>query len=203
MTATSPALTLDEIDRAESVRGPIDIPNATREDLARHFATRGVRKGAEVGVERGIYTERLCQANPDALIFAIDPWAAYRGYREHVTQAKLDGFRDEAYRRLAPYQCDIIQARSVEASKLFQDGELDFVYIDANHELSHVIADLTAWAPKVRPGGIVAGHDYRKVKGNGPFHVVQAVQAYTDAYKIRPYFVLRGESAPTWLWVQR
>ena len=40
------------------------------------------------------------------------------------------------------------------------DGTLDFVYLDAGHDYASVLEDLQAWAPKVRPGGMLAGHDY-------------------------------------------
>jgi len=37
---------------------------------------------------------------------------------------------------------------------------LDFAYIDGNHSLKSVTADLGAWWPKVKSGGIICGHDY-------------------------------------------
>lgn len=49
---------------------------------------------------------------------------------------------------------------SVDASVLFCDGALDAVYIDASHQYRNVLADIRAWMPKVRKGGILAGHDY-------------------------------------------
>ena len=49
---------------------------------------------------------------------------------------------------------------SVEASKLFKDGSLDFIYIDASHSFVNVVFDLWAWYPKLRWGGLIAGHDY-------------------------------------------
>lgn len=49
---------------------------------------------------------------------------------------------------------------SVEAAQLYQDGSLDFVFIDANHEYEAVKADIQAWYPKVKKGGHIAGHDY-------------------------------------------
>ena len=49
---------------------------------------------------------------------------------------------------------------SVAAADFFQDGELDAVYIDVSHDYESVKADILAWGPKLRPGGILSGHDY-------------------------------------------
>jgi predicted O-methyltransferase YrrM len=47
-----------------------------------------------------------------------------------------------------------------EASKLFEDGSLDGVFIDADHSYEAVKQDIQNWLPKIRVGGILAGHDY-------------------------------------------
>lgn len=49
---------------------------------------------------------------------------------------------------------------SVEAAQEFADGELDAVFIDADHREEFVTADLQAWFGKVKRGGIICGHDY-------------------------------------------
>jgi SAM-dependent methyltransferase len=49
---------------------------------------------------------------------------------------------------------------SVEASKKFEDNSIDFVFIDASHEYEDVKNDIISWMPKVKSGGILAGHDY-------------------------------------------
>lgn len=42
----------------------------------------------------------------------------------------------------------------------FSDGSLDFVYIDSAHNYRDVTDTFDRWWPKLRPGGIIAGHDY-------------------------------------------
>jgi cephalosporin hydroxylase len=55
-----------------------------------------------------------------------------------------------------------IRMDSISASKIYKDNTIDFVFIDANHDHDNVKKDIEAWFPKVKTGGIIAGHDYTK-----------------------------------------
>jgi len=176
------------------------------------FASLGFTRGAEIGVQKGCYSERLCEMNPSLHLLCVDPWITYEGYDGYEKKKTL-AFREEAFRRLKDHDCEIVEKLSVDAARSVEDQSLDFVYIDANHSLPHVIADIAAWEPKVRSGGIVAGHDFVKLrwehkKPRIPYlgtHVVQAVTAWTQANDIRPWFSLRGDRnrQPSWLWVKK
>lgn len=52
-----------------------------------------------------------------------------------------------------------IKMTSVDASKLYEDNSIDFVYIDADHTYNAVIEDINSWIPKVKNGGYLGGHD--------------------------------------------
>lgn len=56
--------------------------------------------------------------------------------------------------------CKLVKLPSLEASKQYEDASLDFVFLDGSHDYANVRADITAWRPKVKPGGMLAGHDY-------------------------------------------
>lgn len=195
-------------------RYPIAIPNFGRDGLAALFCELGFQAGAEIGVEQGLYTEVLCRANPNAEIHAVDSWAKYPEYREHVTQEKIDQLHQNAIERLQPFpHCKLHKGYSVDVARQFEAGSLDFVYIDANHTLEHVIQDISEWSKRVRRGGIISGHDYRINKPD-PYrnHTIPAVHAWTDAYQIRPWFVLgtkdiqEGEVRDrprSWMWVKQ
>ena len=53
-----------------------------------------------------------------------------------------------------------VASDSVSTSKLYKDQSVDFVFIDGDHRYEMVFKDIEAWFPKVKIGGIIAGHDY-------------------------------------------
>ena len=53
----------------------------------------------------------------------------------------------------------LLQGDSACTAVHFLDGSVDFVFIDADHRYAAVKSDILAWLPKVRAGGMIAGHD--------------------------------------------
>jgi hypothetical protein len=185
-----------------SSASPVITKTAGRRDLARLLAEMGYRRGAEVGVWMGEFSEVICQANPGVDLTCVDPWVQYKTYNEKKNnQGRLDDAYEQACARLQPYHCTILRMTSVEAAAQIPDGSLDFVYLDGNHARSFVDADLVAWVPKVRSGGIVAGHDYEPARRSKWIDVKAAVDAFTEAHQIRPWYVLALEKAPSFFWV--
>jgi len=180
-------------------RQPVEIKNTTRETLAEMFCELDYKIGAEIGVERGIYSEILLQKNPKLeKLYSIDAWEAYEGYRDHMTQPEMDELLEDTRKRLDPYgkRVEIIKGFSTNVAKVFADESLDFVYLDANHDFEHVVEDIAAWEKKVKVGGIIAGHDYIRRKTNAfLMHVPYAIDAYVSAYQIKPLFVLGRKDA--------
>jgi len=57
------------------------------------------------------------------------------------------------------HQARLLEMNGSHAVPFFEDGSLDLVFVDGLHDES-VAADLLAWEPKLRPGGILVGHDF-------------------------------------------
>jgi hypothetical protein len=170
---------------------PFDIPDCGRNDLPQFFVEMGYKVGAEVGVQKGIFSEELCKAG--LKLYAIDPWKNYADYWGGESfQDVLDKQLARCRAVLAPYDCTIIRKTSMEALADFEDGSLDFVYIDANHEFKYVTEDIFEWSKKVRVGGVIAGHDYfyAQERQFDSIHVRYVVDAYTKAFGINPWFVI-------------
>lgn len=170
---------------------PAEIPDCSRNDLPGFFVEMGLKVGAEIGVDGGEFSEKLCLAG--LKLYAIDPWKSYEEYKVTRNQQKLDLLHERAKQILAPYPtCTVIRKTSMEAVTDFADESLDFVYIDANHEFRYIAEDLAEWTKKVRHGGIVSGHDYFYTKtGSGVnWHVPYVLKAYIGAYNIPNWYLL-------------
>lgn len=171
---------------------PLEIPNFGRDQLGGLFKELGFKIGAEIGVCNGTYSKILLEAHPDLQLYGIDPFTVYKEYTDYRRKSTVDAYHAKAENDLAPYKdrYTFIKKFSTDAVKDFEDNSLDFVYIDANHEFTYVADDIHLWSRKVRPGGIIAGHDYFKHRGPSLCHVYQVVNGYTSAYRIKPWFVL-------------
>lgn len=192
---------------------PNVIAGVDRPNMALWFKEWGLNTGVEVGTMRGNFAAVLCEANPDLKLTCVDPWVAYDGYKDYSTQRSINKGYEAAKVVMDKYKCNMVREFSVDGAKKFPDGYFDFVYIDANHELPWVIQDLYAWIPKVRKGGIISGHDYLFTDLAPVLHVVPAVHAYTQANRIKNWYVLGRQRkmtsdphklvryARTWMWV--
>jgi predicted O-methyltransferase YrrM len=112
-----------------------------------------------------------------------------------------------AKKRLGKYpEVRIVREYSMDAVKKYPDESLDFVYIDANHAFPYVAEDIFYWEKKVRPGGIVSGHDYLKTpRKDVVVQVREVVDAYTEAFNIKTWFVVDECSltrAGSFFWVK-
>lgn len=168
-----------------------------RETLAKLFGELGFNSGAEIGVEKGHYSLCLCMANPNLKLKCIDPWLPFQAMAMTRTEAESEKCYQSTIKRLSSYNVEIIRAKSLDAVKQIEDGSLDFVYIDGLHEFDGIMLDLITWVPKVRHGGIVAGHDF---VGFYQCAVQRAVYAYTAAHNITRWYVTR-DRYPSFFWV--
>jgi len=182
---------------------PFYISNYIRRDLLDFFIDLGFTVGVEVGVNRGSFTRIFCEVG--LKIYGIDPYMRYDGY-SHLRKCTLDRLYEQAEIKLAVYpNCTLVRKTSVDAAKDFEDGSIDFVYIDGNHLTKHVFEDICAWSDKVRVGGIISGHDYNLET------VEKAVKSYVEIYGIKNWFVLGKEELPLyghidkgrcWMWMK-
>ena len=143
------------------------------EDLYDRIVSESSPNGlfVEIGAWFGRSTAYLAQCIKDSgkktKLYVVDTWkgspaepfhqqmvqryagSIYRQFLENMSKAKVDDV-------ITP-----MEMRSDEAVLAFEDESLDFVFLDASHRYEHILRDLALWYPKVKPGGVFAGHDYQ------------------------------------------
>lgn len=125
-----------------------------------------VEVGAFEGKSTAFMAVEILNSKKAIRFDVVDTW---KGSPEHQTggnwqsQSVVDEKLFETFKenmRPVAHLIYPIRRSSVEASTLYSNASLDFVFIDASHDYESVKADILAWRPKVKPGGYLAGHDY-------------------------------------------
>jgi len=98
-------------------------------------------------------------------VYAVDTFTKTEGLTDEmkafVDQYDLRAlFEENVQRAGVADRIKILQGRSAACAERFINGELDAVFIDADHRYEAVYQDITAWYPKLKRSGIIAGHDY-------------------------------------------
>lgn len=161
----------------------------------RKFFLRQLQKRAvcaEVGVWRGDFSAQILEYTDPVVLHLVDPWrvADDQIHRAewyssaHTTQQKMDAMARSV---MARFTDEITEGRvvvhrkaSLDAATTFADASLDWVYIDGDHAYDGVMADLNAWAPKVRRGGFLAGDDYVSDRGTWLERLIARFAWYHD-----------------------
>lgn len=144
--------------------------------LRRDEPARICEIGAFCGVSTMVFTQEIHRArgNMGGIVNSIDPWAD--GCETDPEETRNGESVFEAWRRnVKRYSHAAIsnyfdRSKSEDAACLFPDGIFDLVFIDGDHSYEAVKSDIRNYLPKVRDGGILAGHDFGQFEG-----VTQAV----------------------------
>jgi hypothetical protein len=128
--------------------------------------------GVEIGTFRGEFSKTMLEIW-NGTLYMVDVWRELDGEYDDSSNHKnhINVFQD-VMNNIEPFydRAIMIRTDSKNASKLFQDNSVDFVYIDANHAYDFVVEDIELWYPKIKVGGYLWGHDYLKLDwGHPPF----------------------------------
>lgn len=138
-----------------------------RENIGKLLNDKGLTgKAVEIGTHRGYFAEKFLEIWAGEKLYCIDPWSIPEGYETQVKYLSGNGKdRDDDYewaKRMANTnhpRVELLRELSEEALDKFEDDYFDFIYIDGDHEEEAVRFDLNAWYKKLKPKGIIAGHD--------------------------------------------
>jgi hypothetical protein len=159
-------MTAHNIHTKERLLMVLELSNINRLGLADLIHQLDFKVGVEIGVAAGWYSHKIMERNPQMKLYGVDPWARYRGYTDYTRTDTFNRLESEAHERLDQFpNYEFVKDFSMEALERFEDNSVDFVYLDGNHGDPYVTQDITEWFKKIRPGGILAGHDYTRTKG--------------------------------------
>jgi hypothetical protein len=135
-------------------------------ELLDAFKGRQFKVGAEIGIYNAEFSDSLLRLMPDLTFYMIDP---YKHWPDDIyddvgnDNQEIQDARYELVKVIANKYGDrakLLRMTSIEALGRVPDNSLDFVYIDANHKYEFVKQDIKGWYKKVKPNGIIAGHDF-------------------------------------------
>jgi hypothetical protein len=159
----------------------------------------GYKKICEVGVWKADYFKILLRSKVDMAVM-VDPWTNNGGAANDfgVTNNEFESIYQDAVEitRTDP-RASIVRMMSVAAAQIFPDSMFDLVYIDADHSYEAAKADIAAWWPKVRVGGIICGHDYGRKRG-----VVPAVNGFVRTHNLEDVFYVVPQRCASWFIVK-
>ncbi len=155
----------------------------------------------EVGVWKGELS-RMFYTVADSLTL-VDPWSENWNWfsypvvnggdtyecrmgEELKTQVELDEIYFDVL--LSMPHAKFLRMPSTMAAELIPNESVDFVFIDAIHTYDHCRADILAWLPKIRPGGMIAGDDYvpeHKMVSKAVDELLETQTSRTWRHKIR------------------
>ncbi|CAK9113167.1 unnamed protein product [Durusdinium trenchii] len=186
----------------------------SRSELPRLLNCLGlVREAVEVGVQAGVHAHHFLEEWNGTRLRLVDLWgeAGSETNLFYVDIANVHGAtarrqhrlqcEERLERSLASGHAEVLNMESVHAASQIPDADLDFVYLDARHDFAGVVADIHAWWPKVREGGVFAGHDFvdgefpegdffwisalQEVLPNQPVHVIREQNRYPSFFMLK------------------
>lgn len=115
----------------------------------------------ELGTRYGRWAYRAAKQNPNTHIYCVD---CFTGTRRHDSgKVVMSGEHEffEWINNTKKYRdrIHLLKKTTTDAATDF-DLPIDILFIDADHTYDGLTADLKNWVPKVRTGGLIAGHDW-------------------------------------------
>lgn len=169
-----------------------------RNEIPEFLKTVGLNKRiCEVGVWLGKYHWHLMMADPDLLV-GVDLFEDVPGTKG---EDRYQSLLDELY-NVPEVENRLIKGDSRTAWEIFDPEYFDFVYIDADHRYEYVSKDVHRWWTRVRPGGVMAGHDYapappKRHWGSGVIRAVNELAAEYD--HMNRLHITKEKVDPSWM----
>jgi predicted O-methyltransferase YrrM len=117
--------------------------------------------GIEIGSFAGASAEIFLKSNAFKTLYCIDPWEKNFDPNDMSTSNGLETAERKFDEKFKDNKIIVkVKMKSVDALNMFENDSIDFIYIDGNHQYDFVKQDIENYFSKIKPGGIIAGHDY-------------------------------------------
>jgi hypothetical protein len=125
--------------------------------LQEHYKDKKDLVGAEIGVYLGHNSFNIMKNLPMKKLYLIDP---YEPWMENGIMHVEPTLEKKAKRRMRDYRGKVawIKKPSFDAVT-YIPNDLDFIYIDGNHDYEYIKKEIDLYYPKIKSGGVIAGHD--------------------------------------------
>lgn len=120
-------------------------------------------QAVEVGSWKGRSTVAICEAleGREVTLWSVDTFEGDPDIWQEMPHVERDAVIEEFRNNTVGFTfLHSIVADSAEASRQFDVSSLDWVFIDGYHAYDQVVRDISAWQPKLKPDGLLSGHDY-------------------------------------------
>ena len=134
---------------------------------------------AELGVDEGDFSIQISRITKPIRLYLIDIWGS-----ERYSRKKMKTVRNKFNKEIENGEVVIICNDSITALNTFSDNFFDWIYIDTSHTYQQTIDELVTSMKKIKPGGIIAGHDYTQgnVRKGSRYGVIHAVHEFCIEY---------------------
>lgn len=110
---------------------------------------------AELGVNKGDFSDEILKITQPEKLHLVDMWNTKRYHNglKNEVEIKFD-------KEISENKVEINIGLSTDVVNQFPDNYFDWIYIDTEHSYKCTIAELELYAPKIKNGGMITGHDY-------------------------------------------
>lgn len=185
--------------RIIDINDPPELKYVSGRDIFQQIKDKENPVGIEIGVDEGATSWYFLTHHPTLRLYGIDPYQAYQDWYPggYLSDSSVNRAKRIMEQRLAPYTSRWTHYRmtSDQAVEKFADESCDFIFIDGLHEYDQVLKDCKNYYPKIKKGGVFAGHDYGVIEG-----VRRAVNEF--AVSVGRNELAHFQDSDAWFWIK-
>lgn len=148
----------------------------------------------EIGTHTGYFADKILSTTNDSTLYCIDPYMRYDNYHDAINGGTGDKYYNDTVNFLkSKYGDRVIFIRELSSAAIgLIPNNVDFVYIDGNHQYEFVYNDLELYYPKVKSGGYIMGDDAvdtdeSKRNSNGNIYIEWSPGSYGEYGVLKAY----------------